>query len=203
MKKNNLIKLAKMLLKFEDIATEEGITITVDGQLEVGKEAYTTDDQGDIVPCPDGEYTWEQKTITVSEGVVTVIADKEAPVETPAEETPAEEPAPEEAPAEEPANEEPADEPAQEEEPVVEETPAEEAPAEEPATDEKDAKIAELEAKIAELEAENAELKAKLNEPAADPAEEEFKNQNEEVTELNPQEKAVNIVKFLRAKKNK
>lgn len=177
MKKNVLVKLAKMLLKFEDIATEEGVTLTVEGSLEVGKEAYTTDDNGDVVPAPDGDYTYEMKTITVSEGVITAITDKEAPVETP-EETPAEEPVVEE-------NEEEA--------PV-------ETPEETPAEDEKDKKIAELTARIAELEAENAELKAKLDEPAEEPVDEEFKNQNHE-DELTAQDKAANIVKFLRNRK--
>lgn len=164
-----------MLLNFNDYLTEEGVTLTVDNELEVGKEVYTTDDNGDIVPAPDGDYNYENKVITVAEGVITVIADKEAPVETPAEETPAEEPVVEE-------NEEEA--------PAAEETPAE---------DEKDAKIAELQARIAELEAENAELKAKLEEPADKPAEEEFKSQ--EADEPTAQEKAANIVKFLRNRK--
>ena len=170
-----ILKLRTMLLNFNDYLTEEGVTLTVDNELEVGKEVYTTDDNGDIVPAPDGDYNYENKVITVAEGVITVIADKEAPVETPAEETPAEEPVVEE-------NEEEA--------PAAEETPAE---------DEKDAKIAELQARIAELEAENAELKAKLEEPADKPAEEEFKSQ--EADEPTAQEKAANIVKFLRNRK--
>lgn len=174
-KKNLILKLRTMLLNFNDYLTEEGVTLTVDNELEVGKEVYTTDDNGDIVPAPDGDYNYENKVITVAEGVITVIADKEAPVETPAEETPAEEPVVEE-------NEEEA--------PAAEETPAE---------DEKDAKIAELQARIAELEAENAELKAKLEEPADKPAEEEFKSQ--EADEPTAQEKAANIVKFLRNRK--
>lgn len=174
MKKNLLIKLRQMLLKFEDILTEEGITLTVDGELEVGKPVFTTDDENDMVPAPDGDYNYENKVITVAEGVITVIADKEAPVETPAEE-----------PVEEPVVEE-----NEEEAPAAEETPAE---------DEKDAKIAELQARIAELEAENAELKAKLEEPADKPAEEEFKSQ--EADEPTAQEKAANIVKFLRNRK--
>ena len=174
MKKNLLIKLRQMLLKFEDINTEEGVVISVDGSLEVGKEAFTTDDNGDVVSCPDGDYTYEMKTITVAEGVITAIVDKEAPVEAPAEE-----------PVEEPVVEE-----NEEEAPAAEETPAE---------DEKDAKIAELQARIAELEAENAELKAKLEEPADKPAEEEFKSQ--EADEPTAQEKAANIVKFLRNRK--
>ena len=182
MKKNNLIKLAKMLLKFEEINTEEGVVLTVDGDIEVGKEVYTSDENGDIVPASDGNYTWENKVITVGEGVIKAIVDKEIEnPETPAEETPAEE-----TPAEEEASEEEA--------PAEEETPAEEEV-------DKDAKIAELEARIAELEAENAELKAKLDEPAGESADEEFKNQNHEEVELTAQEKAANIVKFIKNRK--
>lgn len=175
-KKNLILKLRTMLLNFNDYLTEEGVTLTVDNELEVGKEVYTTDDNGDIVPAPDGDYNYENKVITVSEGVVTAIADKEAPVETPAEE-----------PVEEPVVEE-----NEEEAPAAEETPAEE--------EDKDAKIAELQARIAELEAENAELKAKLEEPAEEPVDEEFKNQHTD-EELTAQDKAANIVKFLRNRK--
>lgn len=178
MKKNLLIKLRAMLLNFEDIQTEEGVVLSVDGDLEVGKEVFTTDDNGDVVPAPDGEYNYENKVITVAEGVVTAIADKEAPVETPTEE---------ETPAEEPVVEE-----NEEEAPAAEETPAEE--------EDKDAKIAELQARIAELEAENAELKAKLEEPAEEPVDEQFKNQHTD-EELTAQEKAANIVKFLKNRK--
>ena len=182
MKKNVLLKLRNLLLNFADIATEEGVTLMVDGELQVGIEAFTYDDNGDVIPAPDGDYTYENKIITVKEGVISEIKDKEVEnPETPAEETPAEE-----TPAEEEASEEEA--------PAEEETPAEEEV-------DKDAKIAELEARIAELEAENAELKAKLDEPAGESADEEFKNQNHEEVELTAQEKAANIVKFIKNRK--
>lgn len=180
MKKNVLLKLRNLLLNFKDIATEEGVTLMVDGDLEVGLEVFAYDDNGDVIVAPDGEYTYENQIIVVKEGVVSEIRDKEVAPEAPAEETPAEEPVVEEN--------------AEEEAPAEEETPAE------PEADEKDAKIAELEARIAELEAENAELKAKLNEPAADPAEEEFKNQKPEKTDEKFNDK-VNLVAFLRQNK--
>lgn len=147
------LKLAKMLLKFSDLTTEEGVTITVDGDLEVGKEAFTTDENGELAPTPDGEYHYDNKIITIEGGIVKDI--KEADVA-----------------QEEPVVEEPAVEEPMAEEPVVEEPVVEE-----PATDEKDEKIAELEARIAELEAENTELKAKIEEaekPVEEPAEEKF-----------------------------
>ena len=180
MKKNVLLKLRNLLLNFKDIATEEGVTLMVDGDLEVGLEVFTYDENGDVIVAPDGEYTYENQIIVVKEGVVSEIRDKEVAPEAPAEETPAEEPVVEE---------------------NAEETTAEEETPAEPEADEKDAKIAELEARVAELEAENAELKAKLNEPAGESADEEFKNQNHEEVELTAQEKAANIVKFIRNRK--
>ena len=179
MKKNVLLKLRNLLLNFADIATEEGVTLMVDGDLEVSKEVYTTDENGDVIPAADGDYTYENKIITVKEGIISEIKDKEVA----------------------PENEPEVEEPVVEEEPV--EAAEEEAEPEtepEPEADEKDAKIAELEARIAELEAENAELKAKLNEPAADPAEEEFKNQKPEKTDEKFNDK-VNLVAFLRQNK--
>lgn len=188
MKKNALLKLRNLLLNFKDMQTEEGVTLIVDN-LEVGVEVFTYDENGDIVPAADGNYTWENKVITVGEGVIKAIVDKEIEnPETPAEETPAEE-----TPAEEEASEEEA--------PAEEETPAEEEVDKDAKIAELEARIAELEAENTELEAENTELKAKLDEPAGESADEEFKNQNHEEVELTAQEKAANIVKFIKNRK--
>lgn len=133
-----LIQLSKQLQKFGETETDNGILI-YDGEIAEGVEVYVEQD-GEVIPAPDAEYTTEDKVIVVAEGKVAEIKDKEA--EKPAEEeetTPVEEKEEETTPAEE-----------------------ETKPEEEAAPDEKDAKIAELEARIAELEAENADLKAKL-----------------------------------------
>lgn len=72
--KTKMIKLAKMLVKFEDYPTDKGV-LTVDGELEVGKEAHTTDEQGEIIVAVDGEYIYDNKTITVEGGIITNIKD--------------------------------------------------------------------------------------------------------------------------------
>lgn len=163
----NIIKLSKQLQKFSETITDNGIII-VDGQLEVGKEAFIEVD-GEVVPVPNGEYVSEDKVITIENGVIAEIKDKETEPEEPTEpETPATEPEVKE------ENEEPA-----------EETPEE--PAEEtPEVDEKDAKIAELEARISELEHENAELKASLNK-----AEEELSKPVKTETKMETQKPAL------------
>lgn len=204
----NRLKLAKLLQAFAETATEEGVTFTYEGDLEVGTEVFMTNEENDLVPVSDGVYTFDGKLYTVVSGVVTVIEEKEpAPAEeeepTP-EETPAEEPAPveEEEPAEEPA-EEPKEEEepkAEEEEPAEEETPAPEEESNDEVESlkneiaEKDAKISELEAKIAELEAKIAEAEK----PVDEPADNKFSKQKDEKKEKDE----YNIVAALRKIKN-
>lgn len=159
----NIIKLSKQLQKFSETNTNKGYII-VDGQLEVGKEAFIEVD-GEVVPVPNGEYVSEDKVITIENGVIAEIKDKETEPEEPTEpETPATEPEVKE------ENEETPEEP-------IEETPE---------VDEKDAKIAELEARIAELENENAELRASLNK-----AEEELSKPVKTETKMETQKPAL------------
>lgn len=153
--------IAKLLaVEFGNVTTDKGI-LTWDGEEDLKAEDSVSmeDENGELIPAADGEYTTEDnKVIVVTDGKVAEIKDPEAEVAPeegkPAEEEPAaeptEEPAPEEAPAEETPKEEPEETPAPEEEP---------APAEEPAP-EGDDKVSELEAEIAALEEENAALKA-------------------------------------------
>lgn len=136
MKLLDILKLAKQINKFAEINTNGGVLIC-DGSLEIDKEVFVETEDAGVIPAPDGTYESETQVITVVDGKVATIEDKEQPEQAPEveiEETPLEE---------QPANEEqPADE--------------------QPADDEKDKKIAELEQRIAELEKENEELKEKL-----------------------------------------
>lgn len=168
--KNNMSRIKDMLknilMEFSKVATDKGELVwDEDGDLEVGTAVFVETD-GERTPAEDGEYTTEDSVIKVEGGVVTAIEKKEAPAETPAEET--------ETPAEEEKKEE-----MEEETETPAETPAEETetPAEE-VKDEKDEKIAELEDRIAALEAKIEEITAKLVEiattPAAEPIVEEF-----------------------------
>lgn len=57
----NRLKLAKMLLKFGSIQTDNG-ELQYEGELSEGLEVFVEQD-GELVPAPDGEYKTEDKTI--------------------------------------------------------------------------------------------------------------------------------------------
>lgn len=178
MSKLNSIKalLQKVLATFAQVSTDRGLlSYSSEGELpEIGEEIMIVDEEGNENKPEDGEYTTEAGVvIVIKDGKVEEIREPEAePVAEPAAEPEAE----------------------PEAEPVV----AEEEPVAEPEPDEKDAKIAELEAKIAELEAENEELKKKLEEPASEPATEEFKKTV--VTTSTGNKKLDNLCRILNAK---
>ena len=134
------LKLAKMLAKFAEIETDKG-NLIYEGEFVEGVEVFV-EKEGEIVPAEDGEYIYEEKTVTVKEGKVESIKEAEKPVEEPVKE--------------EQAEAEPQAEP---------ETPAE------PETDPRDEEIAKLNDIIVELkkeieakDAEIAELKGKPSE---------------------------------------
>lgn len=124
MNKKNFIKLARLVAKFAEVATDKGVLI-LDGELAVGEEVVTEDAEN----VEDGEYTLEDGTVLVI---------KESKI---AEIKPVEEEEPEEeleaTPAEEPEAADPKDEKIAELEAKVAEY---------------ETKIAELENKIKELE---------------------------------------------------
>lgn len=146
----NRIKLAKALLKFNDYVTEDNITITIEGDIEVGKEVYTTDDNGDIVPLANGTYDVEGVTIVVEGAVITQIKEQTQEEETPQTE----------------------------EEVVLEEQPQEEQVNEEVET--LKAEIETLKAENEALKVENEALKSELEkakEPTAEPIDNDFAKQ--------------------------
>lgn len=158
---NKLLKLAKMLLKFSEISTDKGV-LTVNEDLAPGIEIYITDENGEYVAAPDGEYLTETSKIEVKDGKVESIETIE-----------------------------PEDKGPEVEENLEEEKPADENPdSNEP--DEKDLRIAELEgllkdrdAIISELTAKVKELEDKLNKPVEDPI--EMKTQVQEDGKKNDQ----------------
>lgn len=171
--KANLFKLKKALLSLKEVSTKEGVTlITDDDTFEVGMEVFVDGEDG-LEPAKDGEYTVNDNIVTVEGGKIVAIV--EPPIEQPTEEEVVEEV------VEEPVTEEVVEEVV--ETPVNEET-TEEVTEEVTEVEDKDEKISELEGIIEEqktlietLKAENEDLKKKLEEPAAELAEEEFKNQ--------------------------
>ena len=127
---SKLLKLARIVLKFATTMVGE-VEWVHEGELAVGVEVYTEDENGELIPVADGEYETENMKIVVKDGKIEEMIEI----------TPEPEHEPEPEPTTEP---EPQPEPmAAEPEPTTE--------PQEPQSDEKDAKIAELTNKIAEL----------------------------------------------------
>lgn len=130
MKKNFLLKLAKMIMHFAEIETDKGALI-YEGELADGVEVFI-EIEGELTPAPNGDYKYENKTITVEDGKVVKIVEEEVEDE-----------------VETPENENIKN---------AEETPVED----DNRIAELEAKITELEAIIAERDARIAELEAQL-----------------------------------------
>lgn len=180
--------LRKILASFGSIATDKGTVVWQgDDDLKEGDSVNGVDAEGGETELEDGEYlTEDKKVITIENGIVVSIVDSEAEVAP--EEEPKENEEPEETPEEEPKEEEkPEETPAQEEEPAQEE------PTEEPEADPKDERIANLEAEVARLEEENGALKERIKElegePAAEPANEQFKKAEEKNSKVSAMER--------------
>ena len=189
--KANLFKLKKALLSLEEITTKEGIVLITDtDDLTVGLEVFVDGTEG-LEPAKDGEYTVGENIVTVEGGKIISIVEK--PIEQPTEEPvkPVEEQPMEEQPKEEPMEEQPNETPI--EEPIVEGPTVDELQA---IIDEQKAMIENLKAEIENLKVENEDLKKKLEEPAAQSAEEDFKNQKP-----NEKEKKIDFSKYIKRNK--
>ena len=187
--KANLFKLKKALLSLEEISTKEGIVLITDtDNLTVGLEVFVDGDEG-LEPTPDGEYTVGESIVTVEGGKIISIVEK--PVEQPTEEPV--KPVEGEQPMEqvETVEEQPTEQPT--EEPIVEGPTVDEL---QTIIDEQKAMIEQLKAEIETIKSENEELKKKLEEPAAQPAEEDFKNQKP-----NEKEKKIDFSKYIKRNK--
>lgn len=145
----NLLKLRKMILSLQEIATDKA-TLICEGEIAAGVEVFVEDENGELIPAADGEYLTESQVITVLEGKVAEIKDKE--------------------PEQKQEPEGMADDAAA----ALAEKDARIAELE-GAIAEKDAELAEKDVRIAELEAELEDLKDKLAESDARSAEEELK----------------------------
>lgn len=190
--KANLFKLKKALLSLEEVTTEEGIVlITDDETLEVGMEVFVDGTDG-LEPAKDGEYTVKGNIVTVEGGKIISIVEK--PIDQPTEE-PVE--TVEEQPMEqvETVEEQPTEQPVETVETVetVEGPTTDELQA---IIDEQKAMIEQLKAEIETIKSENEELKKKLEEPAAQSAEEDFKNQKP-----NENEKKIDFSKYIKRNK--
>lgn len=142
-------KLAKMLLKFDSISTDKAdLFYDHEGELVVGDEVYTYNEDGDRVPVADGEYLSDNNVYDIENSKVTEIKRRES------------------------------SDPAMEdlevvETPVVEE-PVVEMPKEDPKVAELEGKVTELETKIMDLISKVEELAAKVETPVVEPIAEVF-----------------------------
>ena len=71
----NIIKLSKQLSKFVSIPYADG-NLICDGELEVGKELFIEDANGNLSPA-EGEYETDDKIIRVEKGIISEIVEKE------------------------------------------------------------------------------------------------------------------------------
>ena len=188
--KANLFKLKKALLSLEEISTKEGIVLITDtDDLTVGLEVFVDGDEG-LEPTPDGEYTVGDNIVTVEGGKIISIVEK--PIEQPTEEIPTEETPMEQV---ETVEEQPTEQPVETVETVetIEGPTTDELQA---IIDEQKTMIEQLKAEIETIKSENEDLKKKLEEPAAQPAEEDFKNQKP-----NENEKKIDFSKYIKRNK--
>ena len=182
--KDKLLKLKRALLNLGEISTNEGLLIYDGENLEVGKEVFVEGDEG-LVPAKDGLYTYNNEIIEVEGGVVKTISEKE--VEQPTEEVVEE--------VVETVEEQPTEQPVE----TVETVETIEGPTVDELNviiDEQKAMIEQLKAEIETIKSENEELKKKLEEPAAQSAEEDFKNQKP-----NENEKKIDFSKYIKRNK--
>lgn len=183
--KANLFKLKKALLSLSEVSTKEGVILITDSEnLSVGDEVFVDGTDG-LEPTPDGEYTVGESIVTVEGGKIISIVEKpiEQPTETPTEETPMEQI--------ETVEEQPVE--------TVETVETIEGPTVDELNsiiNEQKAMIEQLKAEIEAIKAENEELKKKLEEPAAQSAEEDFKNQKP-----NEKEKKIDFSKYIKRNK--
>ena len=192
--KANLFKLKKALLSLEEVTTEEGIVLITDtDNLTVGLEVFVDGTDG-LEPAKDGEYTVKGNIVTVEGGKIISIVEK--PIEQPTEEIPTEEtPMEQVETVEEVVEEQPTEQPVE----TVETVETIEGPSIEELNgiiDEQKAMIENLKSEIETIKSENEELKKKLEEPAAQSAEEDFKNQKP-----NENEKKIDFSKYIKRNK--
>lgn len=76
-KLNQIRAMFASTAEFEDYTTDEGVTLIVDGDIGLEKQARTRDAEGNEIPAPDGQYklTSDGRTITVSGGIITEITE--------------------------------------------------------------------------------------------------------------------------------
>ena len=86
--KKLMFKLRSILLSCASIETSDGTVLLYEGELEVGTEVFVENENGEVVPAPDGAYEAEGVTYVVEDGKIVEIRENQEGNE-PEAETPA------------------------------------------------------------------------------------------------------------------
>ena len=74
---SKFLRLASLIAKLNKVETDKGILTAAD-EIAEGVEVYIEDENGEFIAAPDGDYETETQLITVKDGKVEKIEDKNA-----------------------------------------------------------------------------------------------------------------------------
>ena len=85
------LRLSKLLVKLSEVPTDLGVLYkSEDGELVVGDLVYVTEESGEFIPAPTGDYKAEKVTYKVVDGKISEIIEEtvEEPVKEQLEDVP-------------------------------------------------------------------------------------------------------------------
>lgn len=85
------LRLSKLLVKLSEVPTDLGVLYkSEDGELVVGDLVYVTEESGEFIPAPTGDYKAEKVTYKVVDGKISEIVEEtvEEPVKENLEDVP-------------------------------------------------------------------------------------------------------------------
>ena len=85
------LRLSKLLVKLSEVPTDLGVLYkSEDGELVVGDLVYVTEESGEFIPAPTGDYKAEKVTYKVGDGKISEIVEEtvEEPVKEELEDVP-------------------------------------------------------------------------------------------------------------------
>lgn len=85
------LRLSKLLVKLSEVPTDLGVLYkSEDGELVVGDLVYVTEESGEFIPAPTGDYKAEKVTYKVVDGKISEIVEEtvEEPIKEQLEDVP-------------------------------------------------------------------------------------------------------------------
>lgn len=85
------LRLSKLLVKLSEVPTDLGVLYkSEDGELVVGDLVYVTEESGEFIPAPTGDYKAEKVTYKVVDGKISEIVEEtvEEPIKEELEDVP-------------------------------------------------------------------------------------------------------------------